>query len=372
MDLLNDLLGPDTLWWVANGYWLALAFALGAAVGSFINVIAARLPLEKSLLWPSSRCGACLKPIRLSDNIPIISYLRLRGRCRSCGARFSSSYLWVELGTALGFAGLFAVEVIANVHRWPTTAMAANYGMHPWWMGVGWGYHALLFTLLVAASVCDLRTREIPLPLTLTGTVLGLIGAVAFPWPCPHDPALVRLRLPPPGNFQVFDVAVSQGFYAWPFWLPLPEWFAPGGNWQTGLATGVAGALAGTFLMRGIGFLFGTGLGKEALGLGDADLMMMAGAFLGWQLVLVALVVSLAPALLFGFYQVIVHDDNSLPYGPSLAIGLMTTALCWRVFVESVPAIPLFFLNGTIALAIVGASAGFLLLSSFVIRLMRS
>ena len=66
-------------------------------VGSFLNVLVARLPFEKSILWPGSRCFSCLQPIRIFDNLPIIGYLRLRGKCRSCGAAFSSRYLWVEL-----------------------------------------------------------------------------------------------------------------------------------------------------------------------------------------------------------------------------------------------------------------------------------
>ena len=86
---------------------------------------------------------------------------------------------------------------------------------------------------------------------------------------------------------------VVQGLYPWPFWGPLPDGFAAGGNWQTGLATGIAGALVGTFLLRGVRFVFSSGIGKEALGMGDADLMMMAGGFLGWQPVVIAFFVAL-------------------------------------------------------------------------------
>src|SRR5437588_3347466 len=82
--------------------------------------------------------------------------------------------------------------------------------------------------------------------------------------------------------------------------------------------------------MRAVGFLFGTGLGKEAMGLGDADLMMMAGAFLGWQVVLVAFFLSVIPALFFGIIQLVVRRDNSLPFGPSLSIGVLGTCLAWE------------------------------------------
>ena len=73
-----------------------------------------------------------------------------------------------------------------------------------------------------------------------------------------------------------------EGVYPWPVWGPLPDWLW-GHRWALGLLTGLAGAAAGMILLRAIKFMFERGLGKEALGLGDADLMMMAGAFLGWQ-----------------------------------------------------------------------------------------
>src|SRR4051812_46826913 len=100
-------------------FWLFTAFLAGVCVGSFLNVVIARLPLEKSLLWPGSRCGSCYQPVRMYDNIPLLSYLVLRGRCRTCGARFSPRYLIVELVTGLGFAGLFYLEVVRNIHGWP-------------------------------------------------------------------------------------------------------------------------------------------------------------------------------------------------------------------------------------------------------------
>src|SRR5271163_1296237 len=100
-------------------FWLFAVFILGAVVGSFLNVCIARLPLEKSILWPGSRCGSCLERIHWYDNLPIISYLWLRGRCRHCGARFSARYFVVELVTGLGFAALFYGEVVCNLHDWP-------------------------------------------------------------------------------------------------------------------------------------------------------------------------------------------------------------------------------------------------------------
>src|SRR5437016_2955694 len=95
--------------------WLLTAFVLGTIVGSFLNVCIARLPLEKSILWPSSRCGHCFQPIHWYDNVPLISYLWLRGRCRTCGHRYSIRYFLVELLTGLGWLALYYLEVVANI-----------------------------------------------------------------------------------------------------------------------------------------------------------------------------------------------------------------------------------------------------------------
>src|SRR5262249_4997518 len=279
---------------------------------SFLNVLIARLPLEKSIIWPGSRCGKCQTPIRWYDNLPLVSYLWLRGKCRACGQRFSIRYFLVEFTCALGFAGLFYAEIVRNVHGWPGALQnwGVGVGIFPFpasW-AVGFLYHALLFSLLLAAAVCDLDWREIPLGITVPGTIIGLAGAVLLPWPWPWTPAQATPVAPP----QVDPALASrlgtilEGIYAWPPRGPLPEGLAPGGNWPTGLGTGLAGALVGTFMLRLVGFLFGKGLGKEALGLGDADLMMMAGAFLGWQIVVVGFFMGGCLALVVGVYQVIV------------------------------------------------------------------
>ncbi len=353
-------------------YWCFVVFVFGTVVGSFLNVAIARLPLEKSLIWPSSRCGGCMQAIRWYDNLPLISYLWLRGRCRTCGQSYSASYLLVELGTGLGFVGMFLAEVVFNIHNWPGQPAFYRLGQFPyeWWLG--FLYHSVLFSMLMVASVCDLRTREIPLQVTLFGTVIGLVGATLLPWPWPHDAASAT---PAAGFMQAAELGwrnpmrlLPHGVYSWPFWGPLPDGFAPGGNWQTGLATGLLGALAGTFLLRGIGYLFSAGLGKEALGLGDADLMMMAGAFLGWQLVVVAFFLSVLPALLFGLFQIVFRNDNSLPFAPSLSIGVMTACLGWKWF----DATRVLFFWGEVLFWLVLAGAGLLFLTSYMLRLMRS
>ena len=83
-------------------FWIVFVFVVGLNVGSFLNVVVARLPMDKSLIWPGSRCMACLQPIRWYDNLPVLGYLLLHGQCRTCGAVFSVRYLF-ELRTFVFF-----------------------------------------------------------------------------------------------------------------------------------------------------------------------------------------------------------------------------------------------------------------------------
>ena len=360
---------------MALAFWLILVFITGASVGSFLNVCIARLPFEKSLLWPNSRCGNCLQSIRWYDNLPIISYFWLRGHCRVCGQKYSITYMLVELATAFLFVGLYWLEVVENVHNWPGhMPFGRALGRFPATSWLGFAWHALLLSFLIVATVCDLRSREIPLQLTMTGTLIGLIGAALMPWPFPH-PAGAGLVLPPPPALPPVEadlfihpaVKINEGIYAWPFWGPLPR-FAGEGELLTGLLTGVIGALVGTFLLRIVGFVFSKGLGKDALGLGDADLMMMAGAFLGWQIIVVAFFLSVFPALIFVIIQMFFKNDGSLPFGPSLAFSVMGTCLAWQAIGEYVR--PLLFWGMLLIFAVI-ACAGLMFVFAFVIRLIR-
>src|SRR5262245_58011401 len=168
---------------------LVCLFLLGSVVGSFLNVGIARLPYEKSVIWPGSRCGHCFAPIRLWDNIPLLSYWLLRGKCRHCKTPFSMRYFFVELLVAVGFVGLFYLEVIRNIHHMPAFNSApttlkfnlfssANLPILLFFL-----QRAFLFSLLVVAAFCDLQNRSIPLSITLFGTLIGLVFATALPWP---------------------------------------------------------------------------------------------------------------------------------------------------------------------------------------------
>jgi leader peptidase (prepilin peptidase) / N-methyltransferase len=348
-------------------FCLFAVFVVGAAFGSFLNVCVYRLPLEKSLLWPESRCGHCLQPIRWYDNIPLVSYWLLNGRCRDCHTPFSMRYFFVELFTALAFAGLFYLEAVVNVLGIPFVEAHKNdfaqWNLPAWQIWVMFAYHATLLCFLIVASLVDIDHMEIPLTITLTGTVFGVLGSLFVAWPFPAEhvdvPAVARggFTLPP----------FAPGVVPWPVWHPLqlPTWL-PQGNWQLGLATSLAGVAAGMLTLRAVRWLFGLGRGMEGLGIGDADLMMMAGSFIGWQPVLVAFFVSVVPGLFFGVLHLVRRGNQALPFGPSLAMGVMITLLGWRVFGEFVR--PLFF--EPLVLGFVGVAGPVLLLViSIVLRL---
>ena len=162
------------------------------------------------------------------------------------------------------------------------------------------------------------------------------------------------------------------GLYPWPVVLDLPDWLLPG-SWRLGLATGLAGALAGTLVLRGVRFLFTAGRGIEGLGMGDADLMMMAGAFLGWQPVVVAFFVSVFPAMLLGLAQVVLRGSQELAFGPSLSLGVVLTMLGWPWLAppDRPGQLAGAFFDPTLLLILAGAGTVFLLVASFVIRLVR-
>jgi leader peptidase (prepilin peptidase)/N-methyltransferase len=378
--------------------WLVLLFVLGAALGSFLNVCIYRIPLEKSIFWPGSRCGTCFQKIRWYDNLPLVSYFVLRGRCRACKTRFSVRYFAVELLTGLSFAGLFYLEVVVNVNsliyvdwqpqrvlgmqqppqvleqqrKWilQSQQMQITRGEVQWKAWVAFGYHAILLCFLIVVTFCDIDRREIPPAVTVPGTIIGLIGATLLPWPWPSSPEIALAGMPPEVPWWQLAPAIGPklGLYPWPVWGPLPAWLAPGGNWQTGLATGLAGMLAGTLMLRTVRSLFSKGLGMEALGLGDADLMMMAGAFLGWQPVVTAFFVAVLPALVFGITLLVVKGDNSLPFGPSLAMGVVITWLGWSWIG---PRLQILFFHGPFLLILAAACCVFMLGASYVLRLLR-
>jgi len=146
---------------------LALLWAvLGTAVGSFINVVADRLPQGRSLLTPPSHCAACGRRLSPTEMVPVWSYLALRGRCRACGATIGARTFWVELATGLLFA-LSAWRIApADPRGWATLLLTSGY-----------------LSVLAAVTVTDLEHGLILDRVTLPAMGLGLIGSLMAGWP---------------------------------------------------------------------------------------------------------------------------------------------------------------------------------------------
>ena len=145
---------------------LVLLGACGAAFGSFVNVLAYRLPRRESIVKPRSRCPGCGTTIRSRDNIPVVSWLLLRGRCRDCGIRISIRYPAVEAVTAAAFVVL-GIKFGREAALWPALALAV---------------------ILVAAAATDLEQRIIPNRLMAAGAVLALeLWTIADPARLPEN-----------------------------------------------------------------------------------------------------------------------------------------------------------------------------------------
>jgi leader peptidase (prepilin peptidase)/N-methyltransferase len=293
---------------------LVWVFVIGAAVGSFLNVCIYRTAAGKSLAWPGSRCGSCFREVRLRDNLPLVSYWVLRGRCRDCGAPFSMRYFWVELLTAVAFVALYVLEIGLNVHRlpdWrPSGFTILKWGLtpsHSWQFFV---FHAVLAGFLITATASLLDRGRVPASVAAAGTLVGLLGAVFFPWPYPEDPARLAQSLYTKG-----DPYTVAGLYPYPVWEPLPDALPPG-SFRLGLVTGLAGALVGGWGLRLAAAVVRRASGRD-FPAAPADLSMIAGAFLGWQTVLVALVLALA----------LYPARRVLPFGLALALAVVAAWL---------------------------------------------
>jgi leader peptidase (prepilin peptidase)/N-methyltransferase len=193
-----------------------------------------------------------------------------------------------------------------------------------------WAFHCLFFSLLLVATFTDFDYREIPLAITIPGTVLGVLWGALAPWPWP-----MRLEGVPWNALEYGGVGISAAnvyelptsLQMWPVWMPPPAWLMPG-TWQMGLATALAGAFVGAMSIRIIRWVFSWAFDKEAMGLGDADLFMMIGAFLGWQPLALVLVFAVFLALLYVILvYVIMNRQGELPFGPFLAGGALLTIL---------------------------------------------
>jgi leader peptidase (prepilin peptidase)/N-methyltransferase len=378
-------------------YLFVVLFVLGSVAGSFLNVCIYRLPRGMSLVRPPSSCGHCGKHIRLRDNLPLISYWRLRGRCRSCGQTFSIRYFWVELLTALAFAGVFILEVVLDVHYYDLDTQRKLWsglyylqsGQVPPFAVPQLLLHGALLCVLIVAAFSDVEYGRVPRAVTAFGLAAGLLGAALLPWPAPHAegmyarPTVGQRPMPkasaPTGQARgeglmpvdhpwwSWKHSPRGGYYPWPVWGPLPAWL-PEGSWRLGLATGLAGALAGAALMGLARWLFNRAAGVRAIPGGDVAILAVAGAFLGWQPVTVAFAAVLLPALLLAGLRLVAWKKETALFGPWLAAAVVAAWLGWA-WVG--PAVWRSLFNAPKAAVLVGACWAVALLAGVLVRSLR-
>ena len=165
------------------GAWL---FALGGSIGSFLNVVVYRLPLGMSLIEPGSHCPACKHPIRWFDNVPILGWLILRGRCRDCGVKISARYPTVEAVTAVLFLAVGWCECVGGGANLPLRAVALPGEIVCPLRTVGelWGiyaYHLLLLCTLLAAALIEYDGHRLPRGLFFPAFFCGLFAPLVWP-----------------------------------------------------------------------------------------------------------------------------------------------------------------------------------------------
>jgi leader peptidase (prepilin peptidase) / N-methyltransferase len=231
-------------------------FVLGLAFGSFLNVCIYRLPLGLSVVSPRSGCPHCKRPIAFYDNVPVLSWLLLRGRCRHCKAKISARYLFIEVLNGALFLGCYAYFGL--------TLATLKYCVF------GFLLLGLIFT--------DAETKLLPDKLTLTGLALGIVFSLIVP---------------------VNDVAAQflPGMLNLPFSTDLAERLFS-------LLDSLLGAALGASFIYGAGAAYLRWRGAEGMGFGDVKLMAMVGAFLGMKLTILTIFSASLAGSLFGLATV--------------------------------------------------------------------
>jgi leader peptidase (prepilin peptidase)/N-methyltransferase len=254
-----------------DGPIVVMAGVFGTMLGSFLNVVIHRLPERKSIVRPGSSCPGCGTPIRWYDNIPVLSWVLLRGKCRNCKAPISPRYLLVEVLTG----------VLVAFPAWLyLTGYDRRYGMFL--------ASVLLVLALVPVTFIDLKLRIIPDRITKPGMVIAPIVSMAVPEL--HQLSLLSGI----SNLRVAALVLS----------------------LAGMAAG-AGAI---WLMGVVGKL---AFKKEAMGFGDVKLMGMVGGFLGPVGVLLAILIGCVVGALVGVVSYVVTRSSYIPFGPFLSAGAL-------------------------------------------------
>lgn len=262
---------------------------LGAIIGSFLNVVIHRVPRDESIVFPNSRCPACAAAIHPLDNIPVISYLILRGRCRKCKAHISLRYPAVELMTA----GLYIIVFLSHVYlRGGVTLMLA--------------FDLIFVTGLVALVFIDAEHYLLPNVITYPGIVLAVVARLLIPY------------VTGPQAFDDLSGLMNGPLAGWPMWA-------------ASLAGALLGALAGGGSLWLMGWLWEKLRGVEAMGLGDVKMMFAVGAYLGWRLTIVTIFLAVLAGSLTGIFLMLRRREKNmqmlLPFGIFLGTGAIVALL---------------------------------------------
>lgn len=257
---------------------LTLAVVFGLIMGSFLNVCILRIPRNESIVWPGSHCSRCGGTIVWYDNIPLVSYFLLKGRCRSCSGEISPRYPLVEALTGLMF-GVFFYSLVLKAGV-PLSVYAA---------------YCLLGCALLVSSFIDVELYVIPNEITYLGMVFGPVFSFIFP-------ALHR----PPGSY----VAVGA--------MEVGRWDA--------LASSLCGILVAGGLVLVFVVLGQIALRREAMGMGDVKLMGMIGGIVGWKLSVMVFFIAPFFALLLSLQLLLrgqLEKGHKIPYAPFLSIAAL-------------------------------------------------
>jgi leader peptidase (prepilin peptidase) / N-methyltransferase len=269
---------PEFPWHV---FWAMLSFAWGASIGSFLNVCIHRIPRELSVVRPRSFCPQCSHPIAWYHNVPIVSYLLLRGKCRYCGDRIVPRYVVVEALVGVLFLLVWLKFGFTMGPRPLGLAAVTDWRLDPaYWLAVSG---------LVLGTFVDFEHLIIPDRVTLGGIVAGVVLSGLVPQ--------------------------MHGEHEW-----------VRGLWQSAL-----GAAAGWGLLWAVAVLGTLIFRKDAMGFGDVKLMGAIGAFLGWRAVLFTMMLSSLAGSLVGVGLVLTgrkQMQSRIPYGPYLALA----ALVWMLW----------------------------------------
>lgn len=394
-----------SLWVLQHVPVAVFVFCFGACVGSFLNVVIYRLPQGMSVTTPPSRCPTCGARLRFfRENIPIIGWIFLRGKCRYCGVKISPQYMIVELIMALTFLGLYLVlyGISWRTPWWGQIGgpwWATNMVFRTWPVFVAWVF---LFAGLVAMTIIDARTFTIPIQIPLFITITAMIAyplqalmplmpTPAQTWPIPGV-GWHALMLSIGGMSGVFlsyallragklrysfadyheylkegemladypharrEMAVELVFLAPCLIGMVLGWFAgslfagvPGVFLQAIGAT-LAGYLMGAGLIWAIRILGTLAFGREAMGLGDVHLLGAVGAVLGWFDPILIFFLAPFSGIVWAFVSIGIASlfrraRRELPYGPHLAAATLVVILCRPGFQQAwtmyMPAVPM-------------------------------